>query len=156
MAARRVPLSGPVANNGPLTFNRSDDTTFAGAISGNGAVTKLGAGILTLSGNSTLTGVTTVSAGSLKVASGAAIAIGNGGTSGSLSGNVITEGTLAFNRSDDTTFTGAISGNGAVTKVGNNTLTLTGKHTTGTTTISAGTLSIGNGGTSGSLTGRYE
>ena len=134
-------LSGAVTNSGTLVFNRSDDFTFAGVITGSGAINKLGAGILTLSGNNTLAGVTTVSAGSLKIASGATVTIGNGGTSGSLSGNVINEGMLGFNRSDSSTFAGAISSTGALAKSGAGTLTLTGNNTPGAgTTINAGTL----------------
>ena len=107
-----------------------------------------------MSGNNTLAGVTTVSAGSLKIASGATVTIGNGGTTGSISGNVINDGTLGFNRSDNITFTGATSGTGALAKSGAGILTLIGDHAAGAgTTINAGTLSIGNGGTSGSLSG---
>ena len=47
-----------------------------------------------------------------------------------------------------------ISGTGTVTKSGAGTLTLTGDSTyTGTTTIGAGTLSLGSGGTTGSVVG---
>ena len=47
--------------------------------------------------------------------------------------------------------TNDISGTGALTKAGAGTTTLTGTNTySGTTTISAGTLQVGNGGTSGS------
>jgi autotransporter-associated beta strand protein len=35
-------ILGDVANNASLVFNRSDQMTFAGAIGGSGAVTKLG------------------------------------------------------------------------------------------------------------------
>ena len=45
-----------------------------------------------------------------------------------------------------------ISGTGTLTKIGAGTTTLTGANTySGTTTISAGTLQIGNGGTTGTL-----
>ena len=40
-----------LTNNGTLIFNRSDASTYAGVISGNGTVTKFGGGTLTLSGN---------------------------------------------------------------------------------------------------------
>src|SRR5258706_16200737 len=98
------------------------------------------------SGNSTYSGGTTISAGTLQ--------IGNGGTSGSISGIITDNGTLAFDRSDSVTFGGAISGTGALVQLGSSTLTLTGNSTySGGTTISAGTLQIGNGGTSGSISG---
>ena len=56
-----------LTNNGTLIFNRSDASTYAGIISGSGALTKQGAGTLTLSGSNSYTGATTVSAGELKV-----------------------------------------------------------------------------------------
>ena len=78
--------------------------------------------------------------------------IGNGGTSGSITGNVLDNASLAFSRSDTLTFGGAISGSGSLTQSGTGTLILTGSNTyTGGTTISGGTLQIDNGGTSGSL-----
>ena len=86
---------------------------------------------------------TTISAGTLQ--------IGNGGTTGSVAGDVVDNAALVFNRSDALTYGGVISGTGSLTKSGTGTLTLTGDNTyTGGTTISAGTLQIGNGGTTGS------
>ena len=105
-----------------------------------------GTGTTTLTGANTYTGGTTISGGTLQV--------GNGGTTGSITGNVTDNGTLAVNRSDTWTLRGAISGSGAVQKSGAGTLALTGTNTyTGGTTVSAGTLSIssdanlGSGGT---------
>ena len=66
--------------------------TFGGVISGTGSLVQLGSGALTLTGNNTYSGGTTISAGTLQ--------IGNGGTSGSITGNVTDNGTLAFDRSD--------------------------------------------------------
>ncbi|WP_160300162.1 autotransporter outer membrane beta-barrel domain-containing protein [Devosia limi] len=128
-------LSGDVVNSGTLAFDRSDASTFGGAISGAGVVTKSGAGTLTLTGNATHSGGTTINAGTLQV--------GNGGTAGALSGNVANAGTLAFNRSDSSTYGGVISGNGAVTKSGAGTLVLSGTNTyIGATSVNAGTLSV--------------
>ena len=53
-------------------------------ISGTGTVTKLGAGTLTLTGDSTYTGGTTISAGTLP--------LGNGGTTGSVVGDIVDNG----------------------------------------------------------------
>jgi len=59
--------TGPVTDNGALIWNRSTDATFGGAISGSGTFTKTGAGALTLTGNNSYTGDTTVSNGVLVV-----------------------------------------------------------------------------------------
>ena len=65
-----------------------------------------------------------------------------------MSGDIIDNGLLAFNRNNNLTYDNVISGSGALSKIGTNTLTLTGDNTyTGSTTISAGTLQLGNGGT---------
>ncbi len=107
---------------------------------------QLGSGVFTLTGANTFTGGTTIASGTLQV--------GAGGTVGSIAGNVLNNAAMIFNRSNNLTYAGAISGIGTLTKLGAGVLTLTGNHTfTGDTTISAGTLSIGNGGTTGSMTG---
>jgi autotransporter-associated beta strand protein len=112
-----------------LAFNRSDANTFAGAISGTGSVSQIGTGTTILTGDSTYTGGTTISAGTLQ--------LGNGGTTGSIIGDVANSGVLAFNRSDTNTFAGAISGTGSVSQIGTGTTILTGDSTyTGGTTIS--------------------
>ena len=59
---------------------------------------------------------------------------------------------LVFNHSDALSYSGDISGNGSLTKVGSGMLILAATNTyTGATTIAAGTLQIGNGGNTGSL-----
>ena len=132
-----------------LSFNRSDDTTYEGVISGGGKLTKLGAGTLTLTGTNTYTGGATISAGTLQV--------GAGGTAGSVTGGIVNNAALTFNRSDDLTFAGVISGTGTLTKLAAGVLTLAGANThSGGTTISAGTLQVGDGGTVGSLSGNID
>ncbi len=99
-----------------------------------------------LTGTHTFTGGTTIQTGTLQ--------IGNGGTSGSLAGDIVNNAALAFNRSDSMSYSGPISGSGALTKLGGGSLVLTGANSfTGGTTITDGTLQIGNGGTTGSITG---
>ena len=150
-------LGTDLINNGTLIFNRSDAWTYLDIISGTGAVTKQGAGTLTLTDANSYSGLTTITAGTLQ--------IGNGGTTGSIAGtDLINNGTLIFNRSNASTYSGIISGTGAVTKQGAGTLTLTGTsalpnaivtdHTlnvqTGTLAILAsgtGNLIVGNSGT---------
>ena len=139
-------IVGNVTDNGTLTFNRSNAYQFDGVISGTGAVTQIGTGTTTLTADNSYTGGTTISAGTLQ--------LGNGGTTGSVLGNIADNGALIFNRSNALTYAGVVSGTGTMTKSGAGTLTLTGNSTyTGGTTISAGTLQIGNGGTSGSIAG---
>lgn len=62
-----------------FTVGNATNTTFAGAISGgsNASFNKQGAGTLTLSGSSTYTGLTTVSAGTLNAQSDNALGTGN-------------------------------------------------------------------------------
>ena len=67
-------------------FNRSDALTYGGVISGTGSLTKSGTGTLTLTGDNTYTGGTTISAGTLQ--------IGNGGTTGSVAGNIVDNAAL--------------------------------------------------------------
>ncbi|WP_167367840.1 S8 family serine peptidase [Methylobacterium pseudosasicola] len=113
----------------------NSSTSFGGTLDGTGGLTKAGAGTLTLAGTNTYTGGTTIQAGTLQV--------GAGGTTGSLIGDVANAGTLAFNRADDTTFAGTISGTGDLVQRGAGTLTLTATHSfTGLTTLAAGGLNL--------------
>jgi len=101
--------------------------------------TKTGAGVMTLTGTNSYTGVTTINAGTLQV--------GNGSTTGSLgTGVVANTGTIAFSRSDNITVSNAISGTGGnLKKLGSNALTLTGSMTyTGSTAVSGGTVIFQN------------
>jgi autotransporter-associated beta strand protein len=129
--------------NKALVFDRSDVSTFSGSITGPGQVAQIGSGTVALLGTNTYTGGTTISSGTLQ--------LGNGGTTGSIVGNVTDNGTFAFARSDAFTFGGVISGSGGVQQIGSGTVTLTAANTyTGTTIVTGGTLEIGNG---GSVTG---
>ena len=68
-------VSNLIATGGnTLTVSGASNLALSGAISGTGALTKSGAGTLTLSGTNTYTGTTTISAGTLKVSGGSAIA----------------------------------------------------------------------------------
>lgn len=67
--------------------------------------------------------------------------LGNGGSGGSLAGNVTDNGTLAFNLAGSPSFAGNVSGSGSLVANGPGMLTMTGSNTyTGGTTVSAGTL----------------
>ncbi len=115
-----------------------------------GALSKTGNGTVTLSGNNTHTGGTTVSAGTLAVDSANALGSGSvtlaGGSLDVKSQTVAKDITLTANSSvagTDGTITGVISGDRLLTKVGAGTLTLSGINTfTGGTVINAGILQV--------------
>ncbi|WP_296341163.1 autotransporter-associated beta strand repeat-containing protein [Reyranella sp.] len=133
-------LQGDIVNNAAVGFDATSNGTYAGTMSGSGALAVLGAGTLILTGNNTYTGGTTILGGST-------LQLGNGGTTGMIAGNVGIEsgGVLAFNRSDNITFAGNISGDGAVAYMGPGIVTLTGANTyTGGTAIVGGTVQAGS------------
>ncbi|MEO8999182.1 MAG: autotransporter domain-containing protein [Rhodanobacter sp.] len=134
-------ITGDVTDNGSLMFERGDDLTFNGVVRGNGSLEQAGTGTLILTGTNTYTGGTTITLGTLQ--------IGNGGTTGSIAGDVIDNtyyGFLTFNRSDDWSYGGVISGSGGVVKLGNGTLTLSGENTfTGGFHVNDGALKLVSG-----------
>ena len=134
---------GEIKGNGILTLNgalnvgyRNTDSTLSGLISGGGPFNKKGTGTLTLTADNTYTGLTKIDGG--------AIRLGNGGTTGSIAGNIsVGSGkTLIYNRSDDSTFSN-IGGGGKIEVAGSGNLTLLGDHTNlSLATASNGTLKI--------------
>ena len=166
------------ANGAPtLTVGNNNQTsTFSGVLentAGSLALTKIGMGMLTLSGTNAYTGQTTVSsgvlsiagtnslpgwssAGSYSVANSAALAVGNGVTDSNIAtilgiGNFAAGASLGFDTTAGSrTYAGVLAdtGNGplGLVKVGVNALTLTGSSTySGGTTVSGGTLQLGDG-----------
>ncbi|CAJ0679333.1 autotransporter domain-containing protein [Ralstonia mannitolilytica] len=127
-AASRVTLDSSTTN-----------LVVSGVISGAGGVGVTGSRTITLTGDNTYTGATTITTGTLQ--------IGNGGTTGSVAGNIVNNGTLAFNRSDAVTYAGTISGAGNLVQAGAGTLTILGTAGyAGSTTINAGTLALSGAG----------
>jgi len=114
-------------------------------ISNGGSLTKLGTGRLTLAVDNTYSGGTTISAGELQV--------GVGGTAGTMgSGGLTNSGLLSINRSDTVTLAYDMGGTGSLEQMGSGTTILTGNNTySGTTSILAGRLKVGAGGTTGTL-----
>ena len=145
LGRRAIVLNGPnngLPGGGTIDAN-SFQTTISQGITGAGGLTvkdsTSSTGRVILTGANTYSGGTTIASGTLQ--------LGNGGTSGSIVGNVTDNGALAFNRSDAATFSGLVSGTGSLAQIGTGTTILTANNTyTGGTTISAGTLQLGNGG----------
>ncbi len=140
--------SGALTPNGlaPIIVDGFLTATIAAPITGSGGLDKNGLGTLILTGNDNYTGGTTITAGMLQ--------IGDGGTTGSIVGNVVDNDMLAFDRSDTVTFGGAISGAGGLVQLGTGATVLTANESySGGTTILAGTLQVGSGGTTGSIIG---
>jgi autotransporter-associated beta strand protein len=140
------PFSGPLAGTVGGTFDTSGgNLTITGSIADYGqlgSIAVIGGGTLVLSGNNTYTGGTTISAGTLQ--------IGNGGTTGSISGSVTDNSVFAINLSDAYAFGGLISGNGAFQQLGTGITILTGANTySGGTTLDGGTLDLAASGAAG-------
>ena len=130
-------LQGDITNNSAVVFDQTTSGIYTGVMSGTGNLTKTGVGTLILTANNTYTGGTIITGGILQ--------LGNGGTTGMIAGDVINNGVLAFNRSDNVVFAGNISGSGSISYMGRGTVTLTGSSTyTGGTAISRGTVQAGS------------
>lgn len=145
-------LAGDVVNNAFLSFNRTNDYVFAGAISGSGSVVQSGSGTTILTGSNSYSGGTVIRAGVLQVASdsnlgaqGTAITFFGGalrfGTSFDTSRSLLLlgNGTVDTN-GRDATLTGGVYGFGDLVKTGAGTLTLTGTNSYRRTVVAAGRL----------------
>ncbi len=118
------------------------NATIEAELTGSKGLNKTDYGMLILTGANRYTGGTTVTGGILQV--------GNGGTTGSIDGNVnLTSdvhghGTLAFYRQDPTSFAGDISGVGNVVQKGGGIITFSGNNTySGGLTVEQGTAKAG-------------
>ena len=112
--------------------------SFGGVIENTAGIITLvvaGTGTLTLTGNNTYFGFTTINSGST-------LDVGAGGTTGAIGRSAITDnGSLVVNRSTALTMNQNISGAGSLTNSGSGTLTIGGNNTyAGSTTVNAGTL----------------
>ena len=119
--------------NGQFDVNSGRNLTLSNTVSGDGAVTKIGEGTLTLAANNTYAGGTTISEGKL--------VLNGNGTLGT--GGVVNNTVLEFAHDSAVTIGNVISGTGSVAMTGAGTVTLSGDNSySGGTTISAGTLAI--------------
>ena len=157
-----------VASGGTLAFSRTDAYTHGGAISGAGALTKVDAGVVTLTASNSYSGVTTLFAGTLVADNSNALGSGNitfssgGGNTGTIRYTAASAGTdwgARFKNSTGTirldtdgnnvALAGAIdsSNTQGLVKSGSGSLTLSGANAyTGTTAVTAGVLELASTG----------
>ena len=158
-----------------LTVDTTGQSNFQGTIEGRGGLVKQGSGTLSLNGQNTYEGGTTVNGGILSIASDGSLGATSGGltlnggtlqtTASLLSARSITlgngGGTFAPATGTTLTLSGPIGGTGGLTMAGPGTLALSGTNTYGGgTAVTAGALllenaslasgvTIGSGGTFG-------
>ena len=140
-------------NNAPITSARTYtlqntspiDTESSASISGimgsTGALHKIGADTLELTGPNTYSGGTVVTAGTLL------------GNATSLQGNILNNATLTFNQPSSGTYSSSITGSGSLNKSGSGSLEFTGDSSsfTGSTGVQAGLFKL-NGSLGGTTT----
>jgi fibronectin-binding autotransporter adhesin len=146
----------------------SDVATIASVLQGNTQLVKTDLGTLVLTAANTYTGGTAVNGGTVQVSADANLGAStaplsfDGGTlatTASFSSNRLTAlnaggGTIGVAPNITLTLSGAIDGVGALSKANAGTLVLTAANTyTGGTTITSGTLQLGDGSTKGSIVG---
>ncbi|WP_211259066.1 beta strand repeat-containing protein, partial [Tatumella morbirosei] len=147
-----------------LTVDQAADTSYAGALTGTGSLTKQGSGALALSGNSSYSGGTTLSAGEIDVGSSTALGSGDltmaadttlgfSATDVNLANNILLSdtGTTIDTGSNTGTLSGVISGDQELTKNGSGTLILSGDNTySGGTALNTGEIAVGHSNALGS------
>ncbi|MBT9488676.1 MAG: filamentous hemagglutinin N-terminal domain-containing protein [Rubrivivax sp.] len=132
-------VRGDVTLMADSSVDSSFNITFAGSVTGSGRLTLANTwrdeGELRITGSATHSGGTVLDHGVLN--------IGAGGSTGSVAGSISTTATsgVVFQRSDNITHAGSITGAGTVQQQGGGTLTL-GNHVahTGATVVASGTL----------------
>ena len=160
-----VTVSGSVLTTGGLDFRSTGLATITGAgtivlggtgsagrevavadgshaliatrITGSSGLFKTGLGRLTITGSNGFTGTTVVGGGTF--------AIGNGGATGSVDGDLRVDagGVVAFNRNNRLVIATPITGAGGVTQLGSGATVMTAANThTGPTSVQAGTLRL--------------
>ena len=129
-----------ISNNSLLKFNFYGVQTVAYPIIGYGTIQTIGAGTVIFTGSNSA-GAVSVNAGTLQLGDGTA------GNDGVFSPSyILNNSALVYNQAGNQSAGYVISGTGTVTKLGAGTLSLTASNSySGITTISAGTLQLGDG-----------
>ena len=132
-------LAMQVSSGTPAVTVNNQTATISAVLAGNQGLTTLGGGTLILTASNVYTGGTTVVSGTLQLGDGVA-------KNGYIQGNILNDFALIFANPTTQTYSGSISGDGVVTKLGGGLLVFSGSSTyTGGTTVSAGTLQLGDG-----------
>jgi autotransporter-associated beta strand protein len=124
-------------------------TTYSGALSGSGALTKAGTGTLTLSGANTYAGATTISAGTLalsasgSLAAGSSVSLAAGATLDVSGQTTYTLGSSATLSASGSTSAATIKG-GTTVSLGSRPVALTYDGSHAALTLSAGALQLNN------------
>lgn len=126
----------------PVRVSSGVIAEIAAPIVGAGAINKLDAGTLLLTGANTYSGGTTVSGGTLA------------GNTLSLQGRILNNARLLFVQPTNGTFNGTLTGTGTLSKQGAGALLLTGNQPfSGTASVDEGVLQVGNAANPGTVFG---
>ncbi len=169
-------VEGIITNNAGLAIKLEDDAYFSNLVTGTGSLEHAGTGILNLGAQNTHSGNTTVTSASAVLRLSDAFNLQNSTVNLVTGGGSVSFGTLTAARfgglsgnkglvlensdfapaaialtvggnNQNTTYTGILSGSGSLVKTGTSILTLGGVNTfTGDTTVNAGELLVGSGG----------
>jgi outer membrane autotransporter protein len=163
LQARAQSLPSAITDNGLVRFTQTDDGTYTGLLSGTGAIEKTGLGTLILApaaaGGNTYSGGTLITQGTINISADNALGAATGGVT-------FNGGTLQLHNDLDlaatraislganggtidtqqysSTLSQAVTGSGALTKMGSGMLTMNGASTYGDTNLLAGTLAVGD------------
>jgi len=134
--------AGPTFGSTPLTGSGTVLFTGTGTAQLDGTNTLANTGGITVDGGSTLL-LTGTQGGTVTTGATGTFQIGNGGTTGIFTGNLVDNGTLVCNHSDAYTFGGALTGAGMIVKQGAAQLMFgSGYAFTGVTAIQGGSVKL--------------
>jgi autotransporter-associated beta strand protein/T5SS/PEP-CTERM-associated repeat protein len=161
-------ITPTLLNDGAIVADFTDGITLAANISGTGTLSKAGVGTLTLTGNNSYTGGTTITGGLINFSSANSfgtglITIDGGGLQWATGNSADISSQLApfgaggatfDTNGNNVTLASSLSGVGGLTKTGTGTVTLAGVNTyQGGTTINNGTLAVSSDVNLGSAAG---